>query len=145
MSYMLRYMSWINVVHTMPSILEQSQAYARVLFVDFSSAFSPMPYWRNWNITWYHSFLTGRSQLVRVNWAHSLSLTTNTGASQGCVSSPLLCNSTQTTVHPQPLEASLSNLQTTLQSPASCLPIATLTGTSPRWVERWTDNFLELN
>ena len=39
---------------------------------------------------WYHYFPTGRSQLVGVIQTHSHSLTTNTGAPQGCVSSPLL-------------------------------------------------------
>ena len=81
--------------------LEQPKACAVVLFVDFSSAFNTIRLHillermtaikvNAFTIKWYHSFLTGRSQLVRVNRTHSLSLTTNAGAPQGCVCSPLL-------------------------------------------------------
>ena len=81
--------------------LEQPKACAVVLFVDFSSAFNTirlhillerMKTTRGnaFTIKWYHSFMTGISQLVRVNRTHSLSLTTNPGAPQGCVYSPLL-------------------------------------------------------
>ena len=96
----------INVVQTLPSThlilkhIKQPNANAPVLFVDFSSAFNTtqphvllekmkamevIPFIHKW----YLSFLTGRSQLARVNRTHSLSLTTNTGVPQGCVSSPL--------------------------------------------------------
>ena len=81
--------------------LEQPKACAVVLFVDFSSVFNTirlhillerMKTMRGnaFTIKWYHSFMTGISQLVRVNRTHSLSLTTNPGAPQGCVYSPLL-------------------------------------------------------
>ena len=39
---------------------------------------------------WYHSFLTNRSQLVKVNQTYSLPSITNVGAPQGGVSSSLL-------------------------------------------------------
>ncbi|KAM6913330.1 syntaxin-1B [Lycodopsis pacificus] len=41
-------------------------------------------------IRWYHSFLTNRTQQVRVNRTLSEPLTINTGAPQGCVGSPVL-------------------------------------------------------
>ena len=81
--------------------LENPRAYARLLFVDFSSAFNTLqPHvllntlqLMNVNpfITkWYHSFLTNRTQQVRVNRTLSEPLTISTGAPQGCVSSPVL-------------------------------------------------------
>ena len=75
--------------------------YARVPFIDFSSAFNTIqpdillskmihmgmnPHL----IHWYCSFLTNRQQLVRVNNTYSLTVTTSCGIPQGCVSSPLL-------------------------------------------------------
>ena len=41
-------------------------------------------------IKWYHSFLTDRVQLVKVNQTLSQTVVTNTSAPQGCVSSPIL-------------------------------------------------------
>ena len=41
-------------------------------------------------IKWYHSFLTDRVQLVKVNQTFSQTVVTNTSAPQGCVSSPIL-------------------------------------------------------
>ena len=81
--------------------LEQPKACAVVLFVDFSSAFNTIRLHillermkamrvNAFAIEWYNSFMTGISQLVRLNRTHSLSLTTNPGAPQGCVYSPLL-------------------------------------------------------
>lgn len=76
-------------------------AYARVLFIDFSSAFNTLKtdlllkkmHSLNINshiIHWYHSFLTERLQLVRVNSTHSPLTSTSCGVPQGCVSSPPL-------------------------------------------------------
>ena len=98
-------------------------------------------------IKWYHSFRTGRSQLVRVNLARSCFLTTNTGAPRDASVLHYCTHSTQTTAHPQPLETSLSNLQVTLQSSVYCSPIATLTHNSPgesihrtmHWQIPWTN------
>ncbi len=81
--------------------LENPRAYAKLLFVDFSSAFNTLqPHillktmqQMNVNpfiIKWFYSFLTNRSQQVRVNRTLSESTIINTGAAQGCVSSPVL-------------------------------------------------------
>ena len=74
--------------------------YARVLFIDFSSAFNTIqPHMVNKLlamsvnpalIQWLFSFLTGRTQRVQVGKAISSARTTNTGATQGCVLSPAL-------------------------------------------------------
>ena len=40
-------------------------------------------------ITWYHSFLSDRVQLVKVNQTLSQSVVTNTGAPQVCIRSPI--------------------------------------------------------
>ncbi|KAI2650124.1 putative RNA-directed DNA polymerase from transposon BS [Labeo rohita] len=75
--------------------------YVRILFVDFSSAFNtiiPSLFHTKLNqlfvpspiCQWITSFLTDRQQLVRLGKFTSSSRTTNTGAPQGCVLSPLL-------------------------------------------------------
>lgn len=75
--------------------------YARVLFVDFSSAFNTIqPHIMlkkllamnvNSNlILWIHSYLTQRHQFVKFKNVISDIIVTNTGAPQGCVLSPLL-------------------------------------------------------
>lgn len=89
------------ITHLVNSHLEDSQAYARLLFIDFSSAFNTLqpnilmkklielevnPFC----IKWFYSFLTNRTQQVRVNHFYSETKTTNIGAPQGCVSSPFL-------------------------------------------------------
>ena len=90
-----------TLVHLVLKHLEKPEACARVPFADFSSAVNTIQTHvllermkatkvNPFIIKWYHSFLTDRSQLVRVNRPHSLSLATNTGVPQGCVISPLL-------------------------------------------------------
>ena len=89
-----------TVVHLILKHLDKPKTYARLLFIDFSSAFNLIqrhtmltklkqmnvnPY----IIKWYHSFLTDRVQLVKVNETLSLTVVTNTGAPQGCVSLPI--------------------------------------------------------
>ena len=94
--------------------LPNHKPYARVLFIDYSSAFNTIkpdlllskmqqldinPYL----IHWYHSFLIRRQQLVRVNNTLSPLVTTSSSAPQGCVGSPLLftiyTRCPQTTAH----------------------------------------------
>ena len=90
-----------STTHFILKHLENPSAYARLMFVDFSSAFNTIlpqimlqklkqmdvnPYL----IRWYHSFLTERQQQVKVNSTLSDTQVISTGAPQGCVSSPLL-------------------------------------------------------
>ena len=91
-----------TLVHLVTKHLDQSnEHYARVLFLDYSSAFNTIqsdilvskmvqlelnPYL----IHWYACFLTNRVQRVKVNTTLSSALTTNVGAPQGCVSSAVL-------------------------------------------------------
>ena len=82
--------------------IEGSKTHARVLFVDFSSAFNTIqPHiltsklLSHFNIHpkvvgWVLDFLTGRSQHVRVNDTFSDVCISSTGSPQGCVLSPLL-------------------------------------------------------
>ena len=77
-------------------------AYCRILFVDFSSAFNTIqPHILanklkndlNMNIylvSWILEFLTNRTQYVNFCSSKSSVITTNTGAPQGCVISPVL-------------------------------------------------------
>ena len=73
---------------------------ARVLMIDFSSAFNTiqphlmMEKLMSMNINphrvlWVHAFLSRRPQRVLAGFVQSGSLTTNTGAPQGCVLSPM--------------------------------------------------------
>lgn len=91
----------ITALHAALSHLEQQGSYARLLFVDFSSAFNTiLP---NRLVTklldlglshsicrWILDFLTGRSQRVRAGSHLSSVINTSTGSPQGCVLSPLL-------------------------------------------------------
>ncbi|KAL0173200.1 hypothetical protein M9458_033511, partial [Cirrhinus mrigala] len=81
--------------------LDRPGTYVRILFVDFSSAFNTIiPSLLHTKLNqlsvptsicqWITSFLTDRQQLVRLRKFTSSSCTTNTGAPQGCVLSPLL-------------------------------------------------------
>lgn len=90
-----------SITHLTVKHLENPQAYVRILFADFSSAFNTLqPHLlisklmqMNVNpflIKWYFSFLTNRSQCVRVNNILSEARIVSTGAPQGCVSSPVL-------------------------------------------------------
>ena len=76
-------------------------SYARLLFLDFSSAFNTIIPSRlvgklgdlgvsKNTCTWILDLLTGRSQRVKVGHHLSSVLTTSTGPQQGCVLSPLL-------------------------------------------------------
>lgn len=107
----------ITVTHLINKHLEHPQAYARVLFADFSSAFDTIQpnvviqklIKLNVNpvtVKWFYSFLTNRSQQVLVNGSLSTPKQRNTGVPQGCVSSPILftlytneCKSTQPCNH----------------------------------------------
>uniref|UniRef100_A0A3B3QRE8 Reverse transcriptase domain-containing protein n=1 Tax=Paramormyrops kingsleyae TaxID=1676925 RepID=A0A3B3QRE8_9TELE len=91
-----------HVLHTTLSYLDKKQGnYVRLLFVDYSSAFNTIVPSRLFTklrdlglssrlCAWVLDFLTGRSQVVRVGRCVSDSVSTNTGAPQGCVLSPLL-------------------------------------------------------
>ncbi len=88
-------------LHYILQHLNKPGNYARILFVDFSSAFNTiMPDLLSDKLTqlsvptsicqWITSFLTDRQQLVRLGKLTSRTLTISTGAPQGCVLSPLL-------------------------------------------------------
>ncbi|KAK7921775.1 hypothetical protein WMY93_008677 [Mugilogobius chulae] len=90
-----------TVLHTLLEHLEHKNTYARLLFVDYSSAFNtirpyklrPKLHQLGLNTTlcnWIVDFLTNRTQSVRVGKNISSTLVVNTGAPQGCVLSPLL-------------------------------------------------------
>lgn len=90
-----------SISHLILKHLEDSEAYARQLFVDFTSAFNMVqPHLMiqktsqmNVNpflIKWYYSFLTSRTQVVKINNTLSDPKITHTGAPHGCVSSPVL-------------------------------------------------------
>ena len=79
--------------------LEKNCNYARVLFIDFSSAFNTIqPHVMvqklkdlnvgNDIIAWVLEFLTNRRQYVKLNDSLSELVQINTGAPQGCVLSP---------------------------------------------------------
>ena len=81
--------------------LDTPKTYCRILFVDFSSAFNtiqPLDLVRKLCdtkmnktlIAWVLDFMTGREQYVKVRGEKSDIITTNTGAPQGCVISPML-------------------------------------------------------
>ena len=91
----------ITVLNTTYSQLEKAQAYVRILFVDFSSAFNCMqPHILctklkdlqvdSYIILWIMDFLLNREQFVKVNNSASSILCTSTGAPQGTVISPVL-------------------------------------------------------
>ncbi|KAL0177274.1 hypothetical protein M9458_026168, partial [Cirrhinus mrigala] len=88
-------------LHYILQHLDRTGNYARILFVDFSSAFNTiMPDLLSDKLTqlsvptsicqWITSFLTDRQQLVRLGKLTSRTITTSTGAPQVCVLSPLL-------------------------------------------------------
>ena len=81
--------------------LDVPTSFARVLFIDFSSAFNTIqPHFlaqklialnvNTSTILWIIEFLTHRTQYVNLNGKSSETLITNTGAPQGCVFSPVL-------------------------------------------------------
>ncbi len=87
---------------TPPSHIDSSNGnYARLLFIDYSSAFNTIvPIKLTNKLTglglnttlcdWIQDFLTGRPQVEKVGQYTSNSITLNVGAPQGCVLSPLL-------------------------------------------------------
>ncbi len=88
-------------LHYILQHLDKPENYARISFVDFSSAFNTiMPDLLSDKLTqlsvptsicqWITSFLTDRRQLVRLGKLTSRTLIISTGAPQGCVLSPLL-------------------------------------------------------
>ncbi len=87
-------------LHFILQHLDRPGTYARILFVDFSSAFnSIIPDTLQNKLTklsvitsvcqWITSFLTDRQKLVRLGKLSSSTRTISTGAPQGCVLSPL--------------------------------------------------------
>lgn len=83
------------------SHLESKNSHARLLFVDFSSAFNTIqPHVlmkklidmkvNSHLILWIHQFLTNRTQYVKFNNTKSRVIIINTGAPQGCVLSAFL-------------------------------------------------------
>ena len=90
-----------TALHTALTHLDTKDSYARMLFIDFSSAFNTIipqhliskldQLGLNTSLcNWLLDFLTGRPQAVRVGSNTSGTITLNTGAPQGCVLSPLL-------------------------------------------------------
>ncbi len=90
-----------STLHLALTNLENKDSYLRMLFIDFSSAFStiiPQQLINKLNLlghnnslcNWILDFLTGRPQSVRVGHNTSSTTTLSTGAPQGCVLSPLL-------------------------------------------------------
>lgn len=88
-------------IHFILQHLDCKSTYARVLFIDFSSAFNTILPIRLFNCLlsmgvdsslchWLLSFLSNRTQCVKVQNIISSTKTLNTGAPQGCVLSPLL-------------------------------------------------------
>ena len=91
----------VSLLHELQSHLDKTNVYARVLFIDFSSAFNTIKPFTMANklndmnvspnlIKWIHCYLTDRSQYVKFKGVLSDVVRTNTGAPQGCVLSPLL-------------------------------------------------------
>ncbi|KAF7708963.1 hypothetical protein HF521_018020, partial [Silurus meridionalis] len=91
-----------HLLHTTMSHLDQrNRNYAKMLFVDYSSAFNtiiPSTLTSKLEVLglsqplcqWISNFLTDRPQAERVGKHTSSTLTLSTGAPQGCVLSPLL-------------------------------------------------------
>uniref|UniRef100_A0A8C9W7S9 Reverse transcriptase domain-containing protein n=1 Tax=Scleropages formosus TaxID=113540 RepID=A0A8C9W7S9_SCLFO len=88
-------------LHYILQHLDKPGTYARILFVDFSSAFNTIiPHLLLSKLSqlsvptsicqWITNFLTDRQQIVRLGKFSSETRTISTGAPQGCVLSPLL-------------------------------------------------------
>ena len=91
----------LAIDYTIRKHLEKPNSYARVLFIDFSSAFNTLLPTilskqlhelgvDNFLIKLIMSFLSNRKQHVRIGEHKSSTLDSNTGCPQGCVLSPLL-------------------------------------------------------
>ncbi len=90
-----------HILHSSLTHIDGSNRnYARLLFIDYRSAFNIVPIKLTSKLTdlglntslcdWIQDFLTGRPQVVKVGQYTSNSITLNVGAPQGCVLSPLL-------------------------------------------------------
>ena len=90
-----------TMLHFTLSHLDKKNTYARILFIDFSSAFNTIipqqlvEKLKDLNVdtgtcNWILDFLTQRSQTVKVGNITSEPVVVNTGSPQGCVLSPLL-------------------------------------------------------
>ncbi|KAK3548403.1 hypothetical protein QTP70_012646 [Hemibagrus guttatus] len=90
-----------TTLHLSLTHLENKDTYVRMLFIDFSSAFNtiiPQHLTEKLSLlgintslcNWILDFLTGKPQSVQIGNSTSSTTTLNTGASQGCVLSPLL-------------------------------------------------------
>ncbi len=80
-------------LHFILQHLDKSGTYVRILFVDSGSAFNTIILTllqTKLICQWITSFLTDRQQIVRLGKFMPNSRSTNTGAPQGCVLSPLL-------------------------------------------------------
>ena len=88
-------------LHNVLQHLESSGTYARLLFIDFSSAFNTILPEKLYKkllelgvdlplCKWLLDFLTERPQFVKIGTLESSMLTLNVGAPQGCVLSPAL-------------------------------------------------------
>jgi hypothetical protein len=89
-----------DTLHTALSHLDKRNTYVSMLFIDYSSAFNTIVSSKlitklrtlrlNTSLcNWILDFLMGRPQVVKVSNNISATLTFNTGASRGCVLSPL--------------------------------------------------------
>jgi hypothetical protein len=89
------------LMHRILTHVDKPGNYARVLYIDFSSAFNTMrpsilcDKLKDMNVDpslcrWILDYLRCRTQRVRVNKTYSTSATTYIGAPQGCVLSPVL-------------------------------------------------------
>lgn len=91
----------MRLLHWFKHLDKSNENYARALFLDYSLAFDTTqsdilvskmvqlelnPYL----IHWYASFLTNRTQMVKVNRSLASAITSNVGTAQGCVSSAVL-------------------------------------------------------
>ncbi|KAK3513993.1 hypothetical protein QTP70_001267 [Hemibagrus guttatus] len=96
-------------LHLSHTHVDNKDTYVRMLFIDFSSAFTtiiPQHLIEKLNLlglntslcNWILDFLTGRLQSVRIGNSFSSTNTLSTGAPQGCVLSPLLFTLQQCTV-----------------------------------------------
>ncbi len=109
-----------HILHSSLTHIDSSNGnYARLLFIDYSSAFNTIVLIKlaskltglglNSSLCdWIQDFLTGRPQVVKVGQFTSNSITLNVGAPQACVLSPLL--STHMTACPLTAPHLLSNL-----------------------------------
>ncbi len=91
-----------HILHSSLTHIDSSNGnFARLLFIDYSSAFNTIVHIKltskltglglNTSLCdWIQDFLTGRPQVVKVGQFTSNSITLNVGAPQGCVLSPLL-------------------------------------------------------